>query len=306
MSLDTIRFGLFGTGSWAVDVHGAALAAEPAVDLVGVWGRNAEKASAAADRLGVRPYADVDRLIGDVDAIAVALPPDVQAKIAERAARAGRHLLLDKPLALDLPAADAVVDAVSETGVASVVFFTVRFMAATARWLDETVAAGPWEGLRGAWLSAFLHPGETPPWNSPWREERGALWDVGPHALSVAIPLLGDVSEVVAARGLRDTVHLALEHTSGGSSTLTLSLTAPPAATTVDFAVYGARGWRTMPWTQEPRVDAMRNAVRQLIESAGGSGEHECGVRFARDVVAILDRAQALLALAGSGRPNDG
>jgi hypothetical protein len=91
-------------------------------------------------------------------------------------------------------------------------------------------------------------------------------------------------------------VHLALRHESGGSSTLTLSLTAPPAATTVDFAVYGVRGWQAMPWTQEPRVDAMKNAVRQLLDSAERSTvDHPCGVRFARDVVAVLDRAQALL-----------
>ena len=66
-------------------------------------------------------------MLADVDAVAIALPPDVQAPLAARAARAGKHLFLDKPLALSVTAADDVVAAVTDAGVRSVVFFTSRF-----------------------------------------------------------------------------------------------------------------------------------------------------------------------------------
>ena len=303
----TVRFGLFGTGPWADEVHAAALAAEPGAELVGVWGRNAAKVRSVAAHWGIRPYDDVDRLIGDVDAIAVALPPDVQARIAERAAAAGRHLLLDKPLALDLAAADRVVAAVESAGVASVVFFTLRFAASTARWLQDTAAAGPWEGLRAAWLSSFLHPDAAQSWDSPWRRERGALWDVGPHALSLAIPLLGPVTDVVAAAGPADTVHLALRHGAAASSVVSLSLTVPPAAAAVDLAVYGARGWWVMPPASDTKVESLRTAVRALVDgAAGGRREHPCDVRFGRDVVAVLQTAAQRLQSSGTPRSANG
>ena len=122
-----MRFGLLGTGFWAAQTQGAALAAHASAELVGVWGRDPAKAAAVAGPLGAAPYDDVDALIADVDAVAIALPPDVQAGLAARAAQAGRHLLLDKPLALTAAGADAVVDAVDAAGVASMVFFTNRF-----------------------------------------------------------------------------------------------------------------------------------------------------------------------------------
>jgi predicted dehydrogenase len=106
-----VRFGLFGTGYWAAEVHAAALAAAADAQFVGVWGRDPAKAAGLAQRYGCRAYDDVDVLIADVDAVDVALPPAVQAPIAARAAAAGRHLLLDKPLALSSAAADQVVSA---------------------------------------------------------------------------------------------------------------------------------------------------------------------------------------------------
>ena len=123
-----MRFGLFGTGPWAHQAHAPALAAHPDVELVGVWGRDPAKAATLAQEHGAKPYAEIDDLIADVDAVAVALPPDVQADIALRAARAGKHLLLDKPVAFTPEAAAEIVAAAAEQKVSGVVFFTRRFM----------------------------------------------------------------------------------------------------------------------------------------------------------------------------------
>jgi len=109
-----VRFGLLGTGYWAAETHAAALVAAPGTELAAVWGRDPAKAASVADRYGIRPYDDVDELIAAVDAVAIALPPQVQAPLAARAARAGKHLFLDKPLALTVAAADEVVAAVGD------------------------------------------------------------------------------------------------------------------------------------------------------------------------------------------------
>ncbi len=292
-----MRFGLLGTGTWARDVHAAALVTEPMAELAGVWGRNPGRTQAIADAWGVSAYAEVDQLLADVEAVAMAVPPDVQAGLAERSAAAGRHLLLDKPLALDLAAADRVVAAVAASSVASVVFFTLRYAPSVAGWLDASIALGPWDGVRAAWLSSFLHPADPPHAESPWRAERGALWDVGPHALSLTIPLLGAVTAVVPARGPGDTVHLALQHAGGASSTMTLSLTVPPAAATVELAMYGPTGWREMPAVRNGKVESLRAAIRQLVRTAkSGEHGHGCDVGFGREVVAVLQEAQEKLA----------
>ena len=207
-----MRFGLLGTGYWAAETHAAALVAAPGTTLAGVWGRDPAKAAALADRYGIRPYEDVDELIAAVDAVAIALPPQVQAPLAARAARAGKHLFLDKPLALTVEAADEVVAAVDATGVGSVVFFTSRFNPPAVNFLREAAATGGWDGGRATLLGSV---GGTPYDASPWRHEYGGLWDVGPHALSLLIPVLGPIAGVSAALGPHQTATALLTHDVG-------------------------------------------------------------------------------------------
>src|SRR5256885_13258867 len=111
-----LRFGLLGTGYWAAETQAAGLDGHPDARFVGVWGRNPDKARALADRYGVDAYTDVDALIGDVDAVAMALPPDVQAGLAVRAARARRHPLLEEPVALNVAETGAIVQALDARG----------------------------------------------------------------------------------------------------------------------------------------------------------------------------------------------
>ena len=107
-----MRFGLIGTGFWARTVHGPGVRDHPGSELAGVWGRDPDRADAASAALGVRRYAELDTMLREVDAVAIAIAPDIQAQLAVRAAQHGCHLLLDKPVALDLAAADGRAAAV--------------------------------------------------------------------------------------------------------------------------------------------------------------------------------------------------
>ena len=291
-----MRIGLLGTGPWAGTVHAPALAGHPGVDFTGVWGRRPEAAEALARTSGTRAYADADALFADSDAVAIALPPDVQAELAERAADAGCHLLLDKPVATSTAAARRVADAAARAGVASVVFFTVRFDPAVAEWIAGQAAAGGWFTARAEWLGAlFSEDADSPYADSPWRREKGALWDVGPHALSVLLPVLGDVTDldaVTAAGGPGDTVHLVLRHDGGASSTVTLSLTAPAAAAGRAVELRGAAGSSVLPEQQADGVAAFRRAVDALTDSARSGVPHPCDVRFGMRVTEILAAAE--------------
>ncbi|PZF94895.1 oxidoreductase [Micromonospora deserti] len=287
-----MRFGLFGTGHWATETHGAALDAHPGTNLAGVWGRDPEKAATLAQRFGVPAFDDVDALIDACDAVAVALPPDVQADIAVRAATAGRHLLLDKPLALNTVDADRVVDAAAASGIASVVFFTQRFHPNVTAFLAATAAAGGWQHARATMFASIYQPG-SPYGGSLWRRQHGALWDIGPHALSVILPVLGRVTRVAAMDGPSGMLHLLLTHDGGTTSTASLTLEAPTEAMTRDVTFYGDNGIESVPAGAGSVRAAFGLAIDQLLEEIeSGTRDHRCDVRFGREVVAVLAAAE--------------
>jgi hypothetical protein len=175
--------------------------------------------------------------------------------------------------------------------VASVVVFTFRFQAATSTWLTQA-ARTQLAGGAGSWLSTLAG---SPFDASPWRKEHGALWDIGPHALSLLVPALGPVVAVQAGAGLRDTVHLVLTHDSGVASTVTLSHTVAPMSAGIEFYVHGDAGRLVLlPETDAPR-EAFAVAVDELSAAALTGGAHPCDVAFGRDVVAVLETATRAL-----------
>jgi predicted dehydrogenase len=279
----TLRFGLIGTGYWAAAVHAPGIAAHPQTELVGVWGRDQTKAATLAAQFGAQPFSDVDELIRAAEAVAFSVPPDIQAELAVRAAEAGRLLLLEKPLALTVEAAGRVVQAVRAP---TVVFFTRRFDPSVAGWFRTEVDNHPWDGGSVLMLGSIFTPG-NPFGHSRWRQERGALWDIGPHALALLLPTLGPVEQVAAVRGHGDEVHLALRHASDAASSVTLSLTAQAETTEVLF--WGSGGIARMPGDVDLAA-AYAGAIDALL-----AGDNRFDAGFARDVVQVLANAEKQL-----------
>jgi predicted dehydrogenase len=299
----TLRFGLLGTGYWAAQTQAAGLSGHPDADFVGVWGRDPAKAAALADRYGVRAFPEVDDLIAAVDAVAVALPPDVQAPLAIRAARAGRHLLLDKPVALRLADADELVEAVDGSRVASLVFVTNRYRPQVEEFVAKAAATPGWGGARVTMLGSIFGAG-SPYRDSQWRKEHGGLWDLGPHALSIVLPVLGPVDEVVAVPAPFDTVHAILRHRGGAVSTVATTLNAPPALAIWSTLFLGEAGTAKMPPTGDDAVPAFRAAISRLASNvAVGRATDPLDVRAARETVAILTAAQESADRGGAPRP---
>ncbi|MFJ6791820.1 Gfo/Idh/MocA family protein [Streptomyces angustmyceticus] len=294
--MTTPRIGLLGTGPWARRVHAPALAAHPGVAFTGVWGRRAEAAAALAQVHDTRPYESPDELFEACDAVAIALPPSVQAALALRAAAAGCHLLLDKPVATTVPEARALVAAADRAGVASVVFFTARFGEQEGAWIAAQAAAGGWFSAHADWLgSVFAEDSSSPYAHSPWRREKGGLWDVGPHALSVLLPVLGDAEEITATRGPADAVLLTMRHSSGAASSATLALTAPAAAAGVEVTLRGTAGTTCLPRRQDGPEVAYRHAVDALLAAVETGRPNACDLRFGLRVTEILAAAEEKL-----------
>jgi predicted dehydrogenase len=292
-----MRIGLAGTGPWARRTYAPALAAHPGVEFAGVWGRRPEAAAELAAEFGVPAVEEYDELVERCEAIAFALPPEVQARYAVRAAEAGRHLVLDKPLAIEVDSARAVVEAVERSGVRSSVLFTFRYREPTMSWIAEQAGRKDWYTARMDWLaSIFPLDGGEPAVDSPWRREKGGLWDVGPHALSVLEPVLGNARVLAAVRGAGDLVHLTLGHESGATSSVSLALTAPAGAAGVDIAFRGGSGVATLPEVPAEGAESPADALARALGEVVSGTPSACDARYALHVTEVLAAAEGLLA----------
>jgi predicted dehydrogenase len=297
-----MRFGLAGTGYWARVTHAPALSSTAGVELAAVWGRNPRAASELAAEYRATPYQDVAAFLAGVDAVSFAVPPDVQAALATQAARAGKHLLLEKPVALTEAAADDLVEAVERAGVASVVFFTLRFQPDVRAWLAEVESRGGWTGGLSAWLGSALQ--ESNPFNTPWRRDKGGLWDVGPHMVSLLWASLGPVTSVTADFGPADVTHLVLHHQGGATSTTTVTLSATAEAAGLEAYVWGESGRLAAPRGSAGPVAGLSTALAELTANArAGQTRHPCDVRFGRDVGRVLTEAQRQIDARRAGAP---
>jgi predicted dehydrogenase len=158
-------------------------------------------------------------------------------------------------------------------------------------WLAEVTATGGWAGGCGVWLGSALRTGN--PFNTPWRRDKGGLWDVAPHLVSLLWAGLGPVRSVTAEAGLGDITHLVLHHEDRVTSTVTVTLSAPMSAEFAELYVWGEAGRSVAPVETEQPVGALRTALTELATNArSGQVSHPCDVQFGRDIGRVLADAQ--------------
>jgi predicted dehydrogenase len=218
-----------------------------------VWARRPEAAAALAEAHGSRAVGSLEELWDVCEAVAFAVPPDVQAELAVAAARAGRHLLLDKPVALTVAAAEELAAAVGEAGVVSQMVLTNRYGPTGRAFL---AAAEEFEvvGARCASLSgALLHKS---PFATPWRHRYGALFDVGPHLFDLVEAAVGPVEELSGRGDPLRWVSLICRHAGGQVSEISMSLTLPLVPTLFECSLYGPSGALTYRRPPDPAAAA--------------------------------------------------
>lgn len=289
-----IRVGMVGAGTWAGMLHVPALASHPEVELVGIWNHRPELARALAEAHDTRAFSDLGEMLARVDAVSFAVPPAVQPALALQAAAAGRHLLLEKPIALTVAEGEALTAAVARGGLASVVFFTRRFDADSAAALAAIAGERRWEGVTGRMCSGAMLTG-TPFADCLWRQQKGALWDIGPHALSVVLAALGQVVTVEASRPEPQLTRLRMTHAGGACSDISLSLHAAPPAQ-VHFYDFRAGAHTTrLEMVPGAREAAFHAAIDRLIGAIRTGRPHDCDVRLGLKVLRVLVAAETSL-----------
>ena len=295
-----LRIGVAGTGHWADTVHIPGLKLQPAVELVGVWGRNPSTVDAVAKRHGIQGFTRFEDMLASVDAVSFSLPPSVQAELAVTAAGAGKHLLLEKPIAPTVAEAERIADAVKRNNVSSVVFFTRRFVPEFERVLQE-MRRKSWTGARVRQHTEAMLPG-SPYAGSVWRQAEGAaLWDLGPHALSVLTAILGPVEKISASRTTDRLSRFIATHKGGAVSDVSLGLHTKPTEIKSEYLFSGPGGDAPLPIPAFPRPQALAAAAGDLADNvARGDRRHRCDVTVGLEVVRVLAAADRALATGGS------
>src|SRR5579859_261797 len=275
-----LRFGVAGTGFWAETVHLTVLSAQPEATLVGVWGRSAEKADALAKKFGTASFRHFDNMLDHVDAVSIALPPHIQAKLALMAGEAGKHLLLEKPLAMTAAEARAIVSAVERHRLTAMVFFLRRFVPEIENAI-EFAKSERWDSADVRVHSRALI-GDSPYARSLWRQaDAAALWDIGPHVLSVLMPILGAVEAVGAASAAGKYVRFETHHAGGATATVSLTLHADPGDTANQYVFRRAGRELALPDPDFSRPAAFARAVTDFAAVIrSGTGIHRADLRL--------------------------
>lgn len=290
-----IRFGVVGTGYWASDVHLPGLLRTDGADVVGLWGRTPSRVEKIAERYHIRPFSRLSDMLAEVDAVSVAVQPQAQRDIAVAAAQAGKHLILEKPIALTVEDAQAIEAVVKKAGVASLVFFIRRFVPEIAAAIEAERGAGWKHGVVRVHSSVMTT--DSPYRDSRWRQEPGAaLWDIGPHILAVLIPLLGDVSSIEASRGPDRKVFLKTAHRSGASAEISVTLYAAANDIANDYRFTSPDRELVLPNPELQRPDVFSRAASQLIaQVASNQPGTECDVALGARIVDLLAQAERTL-----------
>lgn len=186
--VDTLRFGVLGSAKIAREKVIPAMQRGGSTDVVAIASRDVERAREAAAALGVpRAHGSYEDLLADeeVDAVYVPLPNHLHAPWTIAAARAGKHVLCEKPMALDRDEAEEMLATCEDAGVTFMEAFMYRVHPQWVR-ARELAASGTLGELRAV-QSFFSYHNEDP---SDIRNVvaygGGALMDIGCYCIDVA------------------------------------------------------------------------------------------------------------------------
>lgn len=200
---DCVRIGVIGTG-FGQQVHVPAFRADSRCYVVAICTDKAERAARVAERLGVdKSYGDARGMLasGQVDAVAIAVPPAAQPRLVIAAAEAGKHVFCEKPFAAEVPEAERALIAVERSGVVHAIDFIFPEIPAWQQ-ARSVLLGGALGNLRYVALSwrveTYAVKAGLDSWKRRSDEGGGALNQFVSHSLYYLEWLLGPVVQVAA------------------------------------------------------------------------------------------------------------
>jgi 1,5-anhydro-D-fructose reductase (1,5-anhydro-D-mannitol-forming) len=323
-----LRWGLIGASNIARQYVIRAIQTQLESEVVGVFSADAERGRAYAAELGiVTAYATLDELLADpgIDAVYISTTNELHKAQTLAAAAAGKHVLCEKPLAMTVADARAMVAVCDTAGVVSATNHHLR-NAATHRAIRREIAAG---SIGRPLFARVFHAVSLPPSLQGWRVNRpdaggGVILDITVHDADTLRFALDDepveatamtVSHVMGEHGLADGVMGAIRFAGGVLAQFHDAFTVRHTGT--GFEVHGTEGsliGRDV-MTQEPRgevgirrgdreepvqldeveglyVRSLRNFTAAVNGTGAPSATGEDGVRSLATALAVAESAR--------------
>jgi predicted dehydrogenase len=322
--MEPVRLGVVGLG-WFGRVLTESARTSGVAEVVACFARSAGAREAFAGQNGCRAVESLDALVEDpeIEGVLVATPHSTHAAIAERAARAGKHVFVEKPLTLSVDDAERAIEAADGAGVVLQVGHNRRRQPANRR-IKEMVDAGELGTLLQ--MEGFhSSPGGFKPDLAAWRKDSsecpaGGMTALGVHTVDTFRMLAGPAKRVsafskklVGLTALDEATTVMIEYESGPLGVIGTSYFVAPV---VALAVYGteANAWneedgakllvqrRGEASRSEQPVAAIDTIVDELSEFARcirDGGRPETGGAEGLEVASVME---AILASVASGR----
>lgn len=190
--MEKIKIGVVGAGVWGA-THAAIYDEHPMAEFVAICDKDVARAQAIADQYGIKEvYSDYHEMAekSSCDAVAVVTPDFLHADIAVAFANAKKHLLIEKPLATNVPDIERIVEAVERNGVRCMVDLHNRWSAAfNVAWQQINA------GKIGTPVSAYIRHNDIK-WVATdmlkWSANSSILWFLGSHSLDTLRWLFND------------------------------------------------------------------------------------------------------------------
>lgn len=290
----TVRFGIIGCGMIA-NFHAAALKDSANTELIGCVSRSSEKSREFAEKHGCRVFESLDSMLSDpeIDAVSICSPSGAHLDPAIDAARAGRHVVVEKPLEVTTERCDQIIRACEAAGVKLGVTFQSRFYRSSQ--LLKTAIDSSRFGritLGDAYVKWFRSQAyyDSGAWRGTWAlDGGGALMNQAIHSVDLLLWFMGPVRQVSAMVDtatherieVEDVAVATLKFENGALGVIEATTTAYPGALK-KIEICGSGGSVVLEeedliqWQfaeQQPIDDEIRQQMQGQTKTGGGAAD---------------------------------
>lgn len=303
-----IRFGIIGIGmisQW--HINGIRNSADAL--LCGVADVNTQRAKDVAEKEGIRAFESVDALLesNEIDAVCICTPSGTHAPLALKALRAGKHVLIEKPLGLNVEQCNEIIKEAEAHGCRAGVVSQMRFSENILK-LKKYIDEGALGRILLSELSmAYARDEEyytAVPWHGTQKMDGGgALMNQGIHGVDTLLFLMGEATQVWGRCATRvhhieceDNAAATIQFASGAMGVLTASTAAQPGFPR-RLSIYGEKGGVTL--TEDTVTDwsvkDVPSPFGETVNVGNGGSNRPTAISFEGHRAQISDFTAAIL-----------